>query len=95
MKKLNLNLAIAKRFCFDHHSLHVSSLLEQSLLLSFGCSRISFLCLCKERNKESTADFDAELLLPRSSRGQNRRYELNFIEHFLSHTLQDGMSRLC
>jgi hypothetical protein len=27
------------------------------------CLCISFLCLCKERNKESTADFDAVLFL--------------------------------
>jgi len=32
-----------------------------------------FLCLCKESNKESTADFDAELFFSQPLLGQNRR----------------------
>jgi len=60
---------------------------------------ISFLCLCKERNKESTADFDAGAVASCLFLGRNRRLRTELlrtlpVEHrarryecFMLHTL--------
>jgi hypothetical protein len=49
----------------------------------------------KKEGKKRAADFDAELFFPRPLLRQNRRWQLNFIEHLLSPTLQDGMKYFC
>jgi len=50
------------------------------------------LLLQKKVAKKSRADFDAALSLFQPSRGQNRRSELNFLDHFASNNKQDGMN---
>jgi hypothetical protein len=61
-------------------------------------SRINYLlsfAAQKKEGKKRAADFDAELFFPRPLLRQNRRWQLNFIEHLLSPTLQDGMKYFC
>jgi hypothetical protein len=57
MKKLNLNIAMAKKILFQP----LSFLLFAYVLLSLPLYFLSL--LVQERNKESTADFDAVLFL--------------------------------
>ncbi len=79
MKKLNLNIATAKKILF-----RLSSFL-------FVCPCTSFLCLCKERNKESTADFDAVLSLAEYFSAEIGVANLNSPELFRWYIIQGGI----
>ena len=76
------------RVVFNKVRVSQASTSKRSLACAAAC--FYFLCLCKESNKESTADFDAVHFLPRRFLGRNRHSDHHSPEYLRLTDKQDG-----